>query len=109
MGLHRSSNYKDLSYLVGQELNYLGGFNFTFPVDGRVRVLEEYKNTILVEFEWIYSHWYGVNKEPRTLRVLVPKASLVTGAVKLQVKATGELLTLNSISDLVDELDCIIK
>ena len=106
---HRSCNYKDLSYLKGRELSYRGGINFDFVPDGSVYILEDYGKTVLVEFEWRWSDWWECFKPGRKLTILIPKASLAVGAVKLFVKDTGEPLTADNISSLVHDSECVIK
>ena len=54
----RSSDFKDLSYLIGKELVYEGGLQLLCPPDGSVKIIEEYKNTVILEMEWILPYLY---------------------------------------------------
>ena len=109
MALHRSSDYKDLSYLIGRELAYCGGLHFEFPPDGTIQILENYKNTVLVEFGWIYSDWWGCNRPERKRRILVSKAALACGDVKFRIKDINRPLMPDDISDLKHDSECIIE
>ena len=109
MAWHRSSDYKDLSYLIDDELIYMGGLSFEFPPDGSIKIIENYKNTVLLEVGWRWSEWWGSYKPERKLKFLVPKASLAVGAVKLKVKRTGELLIADNISKLMHDSECIVR
>ena len=106
---HRSTAYKDLSYLIGEELSYRGGINFDIIPDGSVYIVKDYGRTVLVEFEWLWSEWWECFKPSRKRKVLIPKASLAVGDVKLFVKSSGIQLTCDVISDLVHSMNCAVR
>ena len=97
----RSSDFKDLSYLIGKELVYEGGLQLLCPPDGSVKIIEEYKNTVILEMEWIYSIWYGYSVPSRKVRFAVSKNALAVGDVKLSIKDSGHTLKPEDISDAV--------
>lgn len=109
MAWHRSNDYHDLSYLIGRELVYGSGLSLFSKPDGSVKIIEEYKNTVLLEMEWKYSIWYGFNMPSRTVRYLIPKASLAVGDVKLFVKDNNMPLTADNIASLKYEMDYNVK
>lgn len=97
----RSNNFKSLSHLIGRELNYEGGLSLLCPPDGSVKIVEDYKNTIILEMEWIYSMWYGYKMPSRKVRFSISKAALAVGDVRLSFKDTGHTIKPDDVSDVV--------
>lgn len=84
--------FEDLSWLAGMALEMIKGPVESHLPDGRVRLVADYPDTILVEMEYIESKW-GLMMGPRWIRLLIPKASLYCGDVLLRVRSTKEMIT----------------
>lgn len=90
-GMHLSNEYADLSKYVGSNLIIVHGVAlYAKPVN--VKFLADYKNTILIEMEFIKDFWNPINPKPRYVRQMIPKCALAVGEVKLINKDTGERL-----------------
>lgn len=97
----RSSEFKSLSHLIGRQLNYEGGLSLVCPPDGEVKIIEDYKETIILEMEWIYSIWYGYRVPSRRVRFAVSKAAIAVGDVKLSLKDSGVSIKADDVSESV--------
>lgn len=106
--LHRSSHYNDLSYLIGEPLALIKGPKFEKDPDGKVQIIADYPNTVLLEYEFVKSEYYK-NMPPRKYKILVPKASMLIGDVKLRRICTGEFLVGDLIADLISWKEVIVK
>ena len=96
MKYHRSSNYRSLAWLIGERLTPLRVPYEFCPPDGDVVILADYGNTILVSMEWVKSAGlFGA--KPRTYKILIAKADIVTGAVKL-ARSNGERIDADYVS-----------
>lgn len=101
--LHRSKEYKDLSYLIGEPLNFIHGLTVDSLIkkpDGKARITADYGRTVMVELTFIHSD-FTTKAEPRHIKMLIPKASLCCGDFLLQRECNKEFLIADYISDLV--------
>lgn len=84
--------FEDLSWLEGMALELIRGPFESHPPDGRVMMLKDYPNAILVEMEYLESKW-GLQIGPRHIRLMIPKASLYCGDVILKIRSTKQIVT----------------
>lgn len=84
--------FEDLSWLIGMNLELIKGPFESHPPDGRVRMLEDYPDAILIEMEYVESKW-GLTMPARWIKFLIPKASLYCGDVILKIRHTKEIVT----------------
>lgn len=90
--------FEDLSWMIGMNLELVKGPWESHAPDGRVRMIADYPETILVEMEYVESKW-GLTMPARWIRLQIPKASLYCGDVVLKIRSTREIVT----GDLVRE------
>ena len=91
--LHAQRPFKSLAWLIGTPLKIISGIRFygdEHP-DGEVRIVEDRPNTFLLEMDFIRSIW-GLTLPARTIRLLIPKASIVCGDVRLQTVSGRRIL-----------------
>ena len=100
MTFHRSNDFKDLSWLIGESLEYLGGIALDRFPDGKVEIIADYSKTVLLQLEYIKSEWFAVTP-PRMIKILVPKSAIACGDVRLKRICNGEYLFADVISELV--------
>ena len=104
----RSSNFEDLSYLIGEPLVLIKGPKFEKDPDGKVQIIADYPNTVLLEYEFIKSEYYK-NMPPRKYKLLISKASMLTGDVLLRRTRTGEFLTDDVITGYISAKEAYVK
>lgn len=81
----RTSTFESLAWLIGQPIRISGvTYHGGYEPDGEVKVIAEYPDTILVDFEFIVSRW-GLQIPPRHLVQMIPKAALACGDVRISV------------------------
>lgn len=105
---HLSNDYASFARFVGEQLRYIEGLRDLHAEPNSARLIAEYKNTILVEFEFIDDVWHTNNTKPRYIKRAIPKALLATGEVKFVLARSGEPLYGSAVSSRVlDAYVCI--
>lgn len=105
---HMTNKYNDLSYLIGEPLAIICGLDLETMPDGKVEIIGDYPNTVLLQMEFRKSIWSD-NVPPRKVRVMIPKASMACGDVKLKRIHTGEFLIGDQICDTLTTEEAILK
>ena len=95
---HRSSEYADLSWLIGEPLQIVRGIEFESgkAPDGKVEILKDYGRTILIRMEYIESDW-GITIPPRYILTQRTKAAIACGDLVLQTR-DGMKITPDTVS-----------
>lgn len=104
---HRSSQYADMSWLIGEPLEIRGGLDLEANPD-HAEVIAEYPNTLLLEMIFAKSIW-AANIPPRKVRVMIPKASIICGDVRLFLEHVKKYVTADMVSDQVGTEQVIVK
>ena len=91
------NKYKSLARYIGMPLRYIRGLNLDEIPDGKVEIIADYADKVLVQLEYIKSAW-GLQMPPRRIKTLVPKAAMACGDVLLAVSGTGEILSADSVA-----------
>lgn len=91
------NTYKSLAWYIGMPLRYIRGLNLEEIPDGKVEIIADYPDKVLVQLEYIKSTW-GIKMPPRHIKTLVPKAAMACGDVLLAVAGTGEILSHDSVA-----------
>lgn len=84
--------FEDLSWLIGMALEMVRGPYESHLPDGRVMMLADYPETVLLDLEYIESKW-GLMMGPRHIKLMVPKSALYCGDVILKIRSTRQLIT----------------
>lgn len=75
--------FKSLAWLIGEPLKFVVGDYEQFPPDGEVKIIDEFDKSVLLDMEYIECHGW-MQREPRHIRILVSKSSLICGDWVLQ-------------------------
>lgn len=89
--------YKSLDWLVGEPLKAIRVPHEEYLPDGDVTILKDYGKTFMLMMEYIAGHGWFPSKS-RFIKVLIPKASIFCGDVRLKRK-NGQMITGDMVID----------
>ena len=98
MALHRSVYFKPLDYLIGVPLQVVKGSIEIHAAPDSVMIVEDYQKSVLVEMTFT-SRLFEGRFQPRSYKVLVPKASIACGDVILKRLDTNRIIDPHEVSD----------